>query len=504
MSLKRKDSTVKQAQRKTNQTKSSISLSPIGKYDLLNGDCLKKLTEVSEKSVSLVFSSPPYNIGKSYERRQNLSEYLKCQEDVIMLLSSRLTPSGSICWQTGNYVNDGKVIPLDIKFDEIFEKAGLRLRRRFVWRFGHGLHCARRFSGRYETISWYTFPNFDQQISYPIEAEWNSGAIDVPNVKSNHVEKTDHPCQFPVELAERFVLAFTAKGQTVLDPYAGVGSVVIAAVKNERFGIGIEIQESYIVVTRSRLQKLERGVLEIRQLGTQIHIPSQSDKSAMMPEKFKSATNPSLIAEEEVTDKFQVKSVIREVKTFFTDFCGDDSPLIIIHSSFSTPTLLDFIVDKLPEKGNICVFTDHGLQGFQTTSNFLLTVHNLEPRNRIVMWNTQREQYASVMWLSKGDYYFDLDSIRVPSKYPGKKSPRTGDFSGNPLGKNPSDVWTYCDDACPNISGLTVCECKRIIRAFCPVKKTVLIFMPNMKQDIENFIQSISFLKRHIVIGTPD
>src|SRR6185437_8997101 len=49
----------------------------------------------------------------------------------------------------------------------------------------------------------------------------------IPNVKSNHVEKTDHPCQFPVGLIERLVLGLTNPGESVLDPYVGVGSSAI-------------------------------------------------------------------------------------------------------------------------------------------------------------------------------------------------------------------------------------------------------------------------------------
>ena len=62
----------------------------------------------------------------------------------------------------------------------------------------------------------------------------------VPNVKASHPEKTPHPCQFPSELAERCVLAFTDEGDTVLDPFVGAGTSVIAAIRHGRFGLGID------------------------------------------------------------------------------------------------------------------------------------------------------------------------------------------------------------------------------------------------------------------------
>jgi len=121
-------------------------------------------------------------------------------------------------------------VPLDIQFDPIFRKHGLSLRNRIIWHFGHGLHNKRRFSGRYEVILWYTksdnyvFNLDDVRIpsKYPGKRHFKgpkTGQLsgnpkgknpedvwDIPNVKSNHVEKTEHPCQFPVGLVERLIL----------------------------------------------------------------------------------------------------------------------------------------------------------------------------------------------------------------------------------------------------------------------------------------------------------
>ena len=67
-----------------------------------------------------------------------------------------LDKTGSICWQVGNYVNNGEIVPLDIALYPIFASLGLQLRNRIIWHFGHGLHATKRFSGRYEVILWFT------------------------------------------------------------------------------------------------------------------------------------------------------------------------------------------------------------------------------------------------------------------------------------------------------------------------------------------------------------
>ena len=123
---------------------------------LFDGDCSELLKNIPSSSVDLVITSPPYNIGKKYEKKTSLASYLKDMEPVIAEMDRVLASTGNLCWQVGNYVQKGEVFPLDIYFYEIFKRFGLKLRNRIIWRFNHGLHCTKRFSGRYETILWFT------------------------------------------------------------------------------------------------------------------------------------------------------------------------------------------------------------------------------------------------------------------------------------------------------------------------------------------------------------
>lgn len=95
----------------------------------------------------------------------------------------------------------------------------------------------------------------------------------IPNVKANHVEKTEHPCQFPVELIERLMLAMTMPGESVLDPYVGSGSAVIAAVKNGRDGYGCDIERRYIDIAKRRMAELYAGALPTRPIDRPIYDP---------------------------------------------------------------------------------------------------------------------------------------------------------------------------------------------------------------------------------------
>jgi adenine-specific DNA-methyltransferase len=261
-------------------------------------DNLKFMRSLDDQSMHLIVTSPPYNLGKSYESRRTQDLYLEEQSAAIAEAARLLHPNGSICWQVGNHVDDGEIFPLDILLYPLFRNHGLKLRNRIVWTFGHGLHCQKRFSGRHETILWftkndeYTF-NLDPvriPSKYPEKKHFKgpkrgelsgnplgknpSDVWDIPNVKANHVEKTDHPCQFPVGLVERLVLSLTNRGDNVLDPYLGVGSSAVAALKNNRNAYGCDSVAEYANIAKQRIKDLTAGVLRTRPMNKPIYEPT--------------------------------------------------------------------------------------------------------------------------------------------------------------------------------------------------------------------------------------
>jgi adenine-specific DNA-methyltransferase len=262
-------------------------------------DNLAFMRSLPDQSMKLIVTSPPYNIGKAYESRSSLDAYIQQQSAVIAECVRLLHPAGSICWQVGNHVDNGAIVPLDIPLYQIFQGHGLKLRNRIVWHFEHGLHCSKRLSGRYETISWFTKGdaysfNLDAirvPSKYPGKRYFkgpkrgqlscnpsgkNPGDVwIIPNVKNNHIEKTIHPCQFPVELIERLVLALTDAGDAVLDPYVGVGSSIIAAIKHQRIGYGCDIVQEYVDLAWERVHQYRAGFLRTRPMGKPVYDPAK-------------------------------------------------------------------------------------------------------------------------------------------------------------------------------------------------------------------------------------
>jgi len=285
--------------------------SPEADVTLYHGDCRDLLRQIPVASARLIVTSPPYNIGKTYEKKKALEDYLAEQDEVIGLCVDRLAEGGSICWEVGNHIAaPNEVLPLDIVLYPLFASRGLKLRNRIVWHFEHGLHCSKRLSGRYETILWftkganYTFkldairvpqkypgkkafkgPRAGQLTCNPLGK--NPGDLWViPNVKHNHVEKTDHPCQFPVELVERLVLALTDEGDLVIDPYMGVGSTAVAAVRHNRRAAGADTVAAYIQTARERVRLETAGLLRTRPLGRPVYEPPRNGGVRLSPPRL--------------------------------------------------------------------------------------------------------------------------------------------------------------------------------------------------------------------------
>lgn len=284
------------------------SYSREAEFVLYHGSCLDLLQQIPDNEAALVVTSPPYNIGKVYERKIRLETYLKQQTQVIKECVRILSPRGSICWQVGNYVESGEVFPLDTLLYDIFKRqCGLFLRNRIIWHFEHGLHCSKRFSGRYETIMWFTKSDdyhFDldpvrvpqkypgkKYFKGPNKGKYSSNPLGknpgdlwiIPNVKHNHPEKTNHPCQFPVELIERLVLSMTKPGDLVFDPFIGAGTTAVAAALRGRRAAGADIVKEYIDTATERVALALEGRLPVRPMNKPIYKPPKDSALTQNP-----------------------------------------------------------------------------------------------------------------------------------------------------------------------------------------------------------------------------
>ncbi len=282
-------------------------------FVMYNGDCLDLLKELPDGTVDLLLTSPPYFMGKNYDRSYKLEEFYDDHRKLSPHVNRIVRDRGNICWQVGYHVQNNSLFPLDFAVYEVFrEYTNLSLRNRIVWHFGHGTHATKRFSGRHETLLWYgKGPNsyFDIDAvrvpqKYPGKRHYKgkrkgelsgnpfgknpSDVWEIPNVKSNHIEKTDHPCQFPIALAQRVIRALSMANGHVCDPFAGSGTTGVAACLEGRTFLGAETCAEFCEIAEARYKALKAGKLGHRPLEREIWIRGQNASVAKRPENFAS------------------------------------------------------------------------------------------------------------------------------------------------------------------------------------------------------------------------
>lgn len=304
----------------TNSTKRTLAAVRSGeKFILFNGDCCDLLADMPADSVDLIVSSPPYFMGKEYDRSADPADFEKEHAKIVPLLSRILRPGGSLCWQVGTHCARGVVIPLDILAYSAFSKdPAFVLRNRIVWHFEHGVHARNRFSGRHETVLWFskgdgfTF-NLDavrvpqkypgkRHYKGPKKGEFsghpdgkNPGDVwQIPNVKAKHPEKTAHPCQFPVAIPQRLIRALSNEGGTVFDPFSGSATTGIAAALEGRRFIGCELEKEYAKISADRYTAWQQGTLAIRDWRRMSEQPDPRHAVSIIPEHFASSREARL------------------------------------------------------------------------------------------------------------------------------------------------------------------------------------------------------------------
>jgi len=282
-------------------------------FAVFRGDCKLLLSHVPNDTVDITITSPPYCIGKAYESESTTTEdFIRAQKEVLPEIVRVTKPGGSICWQIGYHVTDAAVFPLDYAiYDVLRGYREIILRNRIIWAFGHGLHSTTRFSGRHETVLWFTkgdsykfrLDSIRIPQKYPGKRHYkgnqkgefsgnplgkNPGDVwEMPNVNANHVEKTEHPCQFPIALAQRLIRALTPNDGLVFDPFLGVGSTGAAAVIEKRRFLGAELNLRYAGISIKRLEQAKSGTIRYRPPDKPIYTPRPTDAVATRPEHFK-------------------------------------------------------------------------------------------------------------------------------------------------------------------------------------------------------------------------
>jgi len=245
------------------------------------------MSEIPDKAVSLMVTSPPYNIdvdygnkwvngklieakGKKYDDNLEETEYRKMLERVINETKRVLKDNGQIWFNIKNRYDKGNIIPpfwiMDF-FQDMF------LKNIIIWNFDWGGSTNRRFCSRYEYVFFFTkhkenyiFNLEDVKIPalnyrpdrYKTQLKNPTDVWRISLVSGNSPERTEHPAQYPEELIERIIKTGTNEGDLVLDPFMGSGTTAVVAKKLRRNYVGYETEQDFIEIAKKRFNYAEQ------------------------------------------------------------------------------------------------------------------------------------------------------------------------------------------------------------------------------------------------------
>lgn len=249
-------------------------------YGLLyNMDCYTALKKLNDTFFNSTITSPPYNIGKEYEKIMPINEYILWLSNIVSRIFDLTVNNGNLMLNVGymNYPQKGKAVPIPYL---LWDKMSFYLQQEIVWNYGAGVSAKKFLSPRNEKILWYVKDesnyifNLDEirdpDVKYPNQKKngklrcntigknpsdvWQIAKVTSGKDRSSE-ERTSHPAQFPEDLITRLVLGFTNKNDIILDPFMGSGTVGSVAIENERKFVGFEISKEYCEIAKKRLQK---------------------------------------------------------------------------------------------------------------------------------------------------------------------------------------------------------------------------------------------------------
>lgn len=246
---------------------------PDGSITIIHGDFLKT-TLIPENSIDLIVTSPPYNVDIRYESYRDdipYEKYLEFTEKWLSKALRLLKPDGRMCLNIpldksrGRYEDGFQSVYVDVV--SIAKKVGWKYFTTIIWNEGN-------ISRRTAWGSWLSASA--PYVIAPVEVivvlykerwkktsgsgvsditreefiEWTNGVWTFPGESRTRV---GHPAPFPLELPKRCIKLFSYVGDTVLDPFLGSGTTLVAVALLKRRGIGVEIERKYCEIARERL-----------------------------------------------------------------------------------------------------------------------------------------------------------------------------------------------------------------------------------------------------------
>ncbi|HEY8531667.1 MAG TPA: site-specific DNA-methyltransferase, partial [Limnochorda sp.] len=228
----------------------------------------RQMTQLPDRSVHLMVTSPPYNVGKEYDQDLSLAEYLELLEAVFREVYRVLVPGGRAAVNVAN-LGRKPYVPLHLYVTEVMLRIGFLMRGEIIWSkaASPGGSCAwgswrspsnPTLRDIHEYILVFSKERFDRprqgrEVTLGRE-EFLELTQSIWSFNPESARRVGHPAPFPVELPRRLIRLYTYKNDVILDPFAGVGTTAVAAVLTGRRFVGYEIEPEYVARAQARIE----------------------------------------------------------------------------------------------------------------------------------------------------------------------------------------------------------------------------------------------------------
>lgn len=241
---------------------------PASKLNKIFCKSAERMAELPDSSVHLMVTSPPYNVGKLYDKDMNLNEYIGFLSRVWKETQRVLVPGGRVCINVAN-LGRKPYIPLHSFIIESMLKLGFLMRGEIIWEKGASASSSIAWGSYmsaknpvlrdgHEYILVFSKDTFTRGIKPDMKStitkeEFIEYTKSIWLFNAEYATRVGHPAPFPVELPSRCIKLYTFENEVVLDPFIGSGTTAVAALMLKRKFVGYEIDQKYIEIANKRI-----------------------------------------------------------------------------------------------------------------------------------------------------------------------------------------------------------------------------------------------------------
>jgi modification methylase len=232
----------------------------------------EKMGELPDSCIHLAVTSPPYNVGKTYDQDLTLAEYRQLLKTVFSEVFRVLVDGGRVCVNVAN-LGRKPYIPLHSYVIADMLDIGFLMRGEIIWNKGSSAGASTAWGSwqsasnpslrdTHEYILVFSKGSFSRRVGQNTisKEEFLAWTKSVWEFSAESANRVGHPAPFPAELPNRCIQLYTFQSDFVIDPFCGVGSTCVAALRASRHFLGYDTSKEYVDAAIRRIEESKKKI----------------------------------------------------------------------------------------------------------------------------------------------------------------------------------------------------------------------------------------------------